>query len=120
MTAGGVVSQILPAAREPDKWSVEFTGWDSLATAFDPLKKAGMRSRNVKVKESGAELTSIAGPAFDDAAAWSLPKTCLLNLFAKLQLVDPVSSARSWFSYVDALLVVGRERFVATCEPALA
>ena len=49
-----------------------------------------------------------------------LAKTAMLNLFAKLaDCREPVGGQRSWFSFIDKILEIDRERFIAKADPEM-
>lgn len=50
----------------------------------------------------------------------TLAKTALLNAYFRLNLVsEPVSGDRTWFSFVESVIAIGRERFLAFVDPEM-
>lgn len=49
-----------------------------------------------------------------------MAKTALLNAHYRLNATrEPVSAARTWFSFVSRIVAIGRERFLAFVEPEM-
>jgi hypothetical protein len=124
LTHGKTVTRNITVFRKPSEWEPRFTKWNALSDDFAPLKKALEASRAIKVR-GGASLEVFTGSAYDKAVAEDarvlLPKTCFLNLFGKLMaLREPVKKHKEWFKFVQRILEIGRERFIAVVEPEMA
>ncbi len=105
------------ALRLPGQWGVKFTAWNQLSADFTPLK-AVLENSNLKVIE-GENLVKFTDGKYDSASAKKtvLAKTALLNLFAKMTVLpEPIGQQRPWFSFVDRILAMDRERFYAVVD----
>lgn len=110
---GGEIQRSAVAIRDPGQWRPEFTDWNALSAQFDPLK-ATLEGNFLKLKH-GPDVGLITPAAFDamSSPALLLAKMALLNLFGVLSTQqDPVSS-QTWFNFVQRILVIDQERFVA-------
>ncbi|HYH85340.1 MAG TPA: hypothetical protein VEX60_07650 [Pyrinomonadaceae bacterium] len=118
------VTKDLNVFRIPEKWEARFFPWSQLPESFASLRTVLGASHNVKVKNKDA-LTTIgdfSGQSYDDASSQPavLAKASLLNLYFKLmKLKEPVGNKDTWFSFVQEMLVIGRERFVAVADPGV-
>lgn len=115
-TPGPPISRTSRLFREPLEWTPAFTLWDRLSPAFKGLKDALDVSPNVVLHKSNRSLGKIAGASYDALAGADevLAKTALLNTHNRLRTVlEPVSDTRSWFSFVQRILAIDRERFLA-------
>jgi hypothetical protein len=102
------------AMRLPKHWSARFTAWNQLSADFTPLKTA-LENSNVKVIK-GEKLGKFTENKYDAVSAEKtvLAKTAFLNLFAKMTaLPEPIGERLPWFSFVDRILAIDRERFYA-------
>jgi hypothetical protein len=105
------------AMRLPKQWSARFTPWNQLSDEFTPVK-AVLDNSNVKVIK-GVNLGKFTENNYDAANAekTALAKTSLLNIFAKMSILpEPVGERRPWFSFVDRILAIDRERFYAVVD----
>lgn len=105
--------------RNPDKWKPQFTPWNSLPAQFDALKRV-LADKFLKLKH-GPDVGVITPATYDGmgSPALLLAKMALLNLFTVLSSQkDPVSS-KPWFEFVQQILVIDRERFVAVVSTDL-
>jgi len=105
------------AMRLPQHWGARFTSWNQLSADFTPIK-AVLENSNVKVIK-GAKLGKFTENNYDAASGEKtvLAKTSLLNLFAKMSVLpEPVGERRPWFSFVDRILAIDRERFYAVVD----
>jgi hypothetical protein len=105
------------AMRLPKQWGVRFTAWNQLSADFTPIKTV-LENSNVKVIK-GEKLGKFAENKYDAVSAEKtvLAKTALLNLFAKMSVLpEPVGEMRPWFSFVDRILAVDKERFYAVVD----
>jgi hypothetical protein len=121
LTHGQVRSEELMVFREPNRWRAQFTPWAQLPASFAPLKTVLSRSE-IKVRD-GATIGKFTEAAYDQAAdsKTTLAKASLLNLFLKMTvLIDPVTNEAPWFSYVDQIFSIGRERFIALVSEEMA
>lgn len=103
--------------RLPKQWSARFTAWNQLSADFTPIK-AVLENSNVKVIK-GEKLGKFTENKYDAASAEKtvLAKTALVNLFAKMTVMpEPIGEQRPWFSFVDRILAIDRERFYAVVD----
>jgi len=109
--------------REPNEWTPRFTRWNDLAAAFGGLKRVLGASPQVTLFNGSDPIGDLlVDDAYDDMSgeAVTLAKSALLNSYFRLtSTVEPVSAARTWFSFVSRLLSIGRERFLAFVEPGM-
>ena len=99
--------------RSPDKWTPKFAPWALLSAQFAPLKSL-LENQLLKLKH-GPDIGVVTPTVYDNMSspALLLAKMALLNLFAVLTAQkDPVSGLL-WFTFVQQILVLDRERFVA-------
>ncbi len=117
LTDGEKETQTLRVMRKPNKWRARFTAWKNLQSKFNPLKKVLEKSADVKVKK-GTFLGQFSGSEYDDDLPKKavLGKAALLNLFAKLTDLNAPTTRRNWFWFVQEILVIDRERFMATVD----
>src|SRR5262245_28534864 len=116
--------EVIPRAptvfRVPQKWTATFDKWTELTKEFEPLQTCLNNSKSVRVKD-GRVLGHFIEDVYDDLEPGDRvtvnAKACLLNLFAKLNtLKEPVFNRKPWFGFVETLLMVGRERFIALVD----
>jgi hypothetical protein len=110
----------LRVVRAPKQWKAQFTPWNQLPVNCEWLKKVLERS-TVKVIK-GETLGQFTGDKYDQAGAERtvLAKASLLNLFAKLKLTpEPIGGQRPWFSFIERILVIDRERLFALVDPEM-
>jgi len=108
--------------RDPGKWLPQFALWKSLSdNRFLPLKTVLERSV-VKTKHS-PDVGKFTDEGFDNPPAGTqvmMAKMALLNLYAVLtDTKEPVNKTAPWFSFVQQILVIDRERFIALVDPQL-
>jgi len=113
-------SQLL---REPKEWTPRFTRWHDLSAAFAGLKRVLDVSPQVTLFNHVDAIDNLlVESAYDRMSGEdvTLAKTALLNSYFRLNSVtEPVSADRSWFSFVQRLVAIGRERFLAFVEPEM-
>ena len=117
---GPRISKIITLCREPLEWTPAYTNWTALPAAFDELKAA--LASNVVMHKTQQPLGQLTGVAYDamQGADVILAKTCLLNTHFRLRTaLEPVSDSRSWFSFVQRIIAIDRERFLAFVDPAM-
>jgi hypothetical protein len=103
--------------RLPKQWGARFTAWNQLSADFTPLK-AALENSNVKVIK-GEKLGKFTENKYDAVSAEKtvLAKTALLNIFAKMAVLpEPIGERRPWYSFVDRILAIDRERFYAVVD----
>ena len=120
---GRPITRTTQLLREPKEWTPRFTRWSDLPAGFADLKRVLRTSPDVtlfKEPQSIAPLLvegSYDGMSGDDV---TMAKTALLNAHYRLNTVrEPVSAARSWFSFVSRIVAIGRERFLAFVDPEM-
>lgn len=110
----------VPAVRLPDKWTPDFQSLAKLAgPRFDPFLKVVSNSPDVDVKH-GPVLGNL-GTAYDQLAGSQqiLAKMALLNLYAVMtDEKEPIGNTH-WFRFVQQIVRIDQERFVAEVDPAL-
>jgi hypothetical protein len=123
LTNGKTITRNVTVFRQPSEWTHRFAGWKTLAERFEPLKEVLEASPGLRVR-GAAKFDLLTGTAYDGAHEDSrvlLPKASLLNLYGKLtELREPINKRRSWFSFVERLLEIGRERLVAVVHADMA
>ena len=120
--ATGPKSEKVKLLRQPSSWKAVFTDWGDLGGGFMRLKDVLARSANIRVIGSSQTLPSLSEGAYDgvNTQLGRLAKSCLLNLYLKMsQDVEPVANEQAWFSFVDKILSIGRERFIAVVNEAM-
>jgi hypothetical protein len=109
--------------REPGEWTARFTRWQDLSSSFKPLKDVlGVSPQIVLFRELDPLPDLLIEGAYDAVAGQKpvLAKTALLNSYFMLSnSMEPVSGARSWFSFVRRIIAIGRERFLALVDPEM-
>jgi hypothetical protein len=106
-------------ARDPDKWQPAFTRWNSLPLSFNAPKTV-LANQLLKLKH-GPDVGVITPAIYDgmSSPALLLAKMAMLNLFVVLSTQkDPVST-QPWFNFVNRILVIDQERFVAVVGAGL-
>jgi len=113
LTDGKEEQQPANVLRDPGQWQPRFTGWKSLTGSFGALKSI-LEDKLLKLKHG--QDVGIVTPAIYDGMSSPpllLAKMAMLNLFAVLSVQkDPVST-QPWFNFVEQILVIDQERFVA-------
>lgn len=115
------IARNLTLFRRPDKFSSNFTQWNQLPIHFAALKSALNKSSAVKVK-GGKTLGKFTEATYDGVTGTTelLAKAALLNLYAKLtDLIEPTGGQAPWFSLVQEILEIGKERFIAIVDPRM-
>ncbi len=116
LTDGETIQRTLTLFRRPSRWRARFTRLARLGGRHQALKDVLGLSPNLKVKK---------GRAFDDyddadSSRTILAKAALLNLHAKLSaMTEPVGGNRDWFSFIDEILEIDRERLIARVDPRM-
>lgn len=103
--------------RLPKHWNARFTAWNQLSADFMPIK-AALENSNVKVIK-GEKLGKFTEDKYDAVSVKKtvLAKTSMLNLFAKMSVLpEPIGERRPWFSFIDRILAIDRERFYAVVD----
>ena len=118
-TPGPPVKRASQLFREPLEWTPGYTKWDQLGSSFDDLKRVLTDSKHVQLFKKGLDLKQLAGDRYDDLSGADelLAKTALLNTHSRLNTPEPVSDTRTWFSFVQEIIAIGRERFLAMVHP---
>ena len=103
--------------RTPEEWQASFVAWSQLSSDLEPLKELLNVSR---IRVIDGEDLGIFTEARYDQSGTELAKACLLNTFAKLMMTtEPVGGQRPWFSFVQRILSIGRERVYAIADAAM-
>ena len=121
LTDGETIVRNLTLFRRPDKWAADFTEWDQLSSHFLPLKGALKKSSAVKVK-GGKLLGKFTEATYNGVNEKTevFAKAALLNLYTKLtDLKEPTEGKEPWFSFVNEVVEIGRERFIAIVNPRM-
>ena len=115
----------LPRNAEAD-WKVRFIPWDGLTGRFAPLCKLLRSSTRVTLTQGRGDskyLGSFTGEAYDDVDDKVLieGKAGLLNMYAKLVATTvPTVRGTPWFSNIQQLLGIQRDRIVGVVHPRMA
>lgn len=120
--ATGPKSEKVKLLRQPSSWNAVFTDWGDLGDGFIRLKDVLSRSANIRVIGSSQTLPSLSEGGYDavNTQLGRLAKSCLMNLYVKMsQDIEPVDNEQAWFSFVDKILSIGRERFIAVVNEAM-
>jgi hypothetical protein len=120
---GPAVRKDVQLLREPGEWTPRFTAWDALPVSFGNLKDVLAVSPQITLfKEQSTIADLLVGAAYDGVTGEkaTLAKTAFLNNYFRLSRAkEPVSGARSWFSFVRRVIAIGRERFLAFVDPEM-
>jgi hypothetical protein len=123
LTPGGRIAKSAQLFKEPKEWTPDFTRWGGLSPAFAHLKRVLANSPGVTLfKGDDAIAPRLVEAAYDGmrGEAVTLAKTALLNTHYRLNTTrEPVSGARTWFSFITRIVAIGRERFLAFVEPEM-
>lgn len=123
LTNGKTITRNVTVFRKPSEWEPVFAKWNELTDRFKPLKDVLTASPRVRVRGAAA-IDDFTGGHYDkatDDARVVLPKSSMLNLFAKLtELREPINKRKPWFLFVQQLLEIGRERFIAIVDKDMA
>lgn len=114
------ITQKVVLVRKADQWTPEFTALDSLPQdRFRPLTSVLQASNQADVKH-GPQLGNLAD-VFDDLRGPQqiLAKIALLNLYAVLTDEREPINQTEWFRFVQQIVRIDQERFVAEADPAL-
>lgn len=107
--------------RRPDKFSASFTEWNQLPSHFLAFKAILNNSSALKVK-GGAMLGKFTEATYDGVTGKIelTAKAALLNLYTKLtDLIEPTAGQEPWFSFVQEIVEIGKERFIAIVDPRM-
>jgi hypothetical protein len=113
-------AQTLNLVRNPAKWTPGFQALGDLSPArFGPLTRVIDASDDVDVKR-GPDLGNFSD-AFDNLRGTQqiLAKIALLNLYAVLSDEEEPVGNTNWFRFVNKIVRIDQERFVAEADPAL-
>lgn len=111
----------LTVFRKPNKWTAQFLPWSSLPVQFIRLQHVLHNSPDVKIR-GGKTVGLFTESTYDAAndAKSIIAKTGLLNLYVKLANTrEPVGGSEDWFSFVEQVLEIARERFIALVRPEM-
>lgn len=102
-------------------WLSAFVPWPKLSLEIQPLKVVLMKSQRVRLL-GGPSIGTFKEAAYDNVSSGRLmlAKAGLLNVYTKLRLVQAPSKGRDWFSYVEEVVVIDRERIVAVVQSEMA
>lgn len=113
-------SQLL---REPEAWTPQFTRWADLPSHLADLKLVLGRSPGITLFGDGGVIGDLLVDGVYDTMTGApvvLAKTALLNTYFRLNsALEPLSGDRTWFSFVQRLVAIGRERLLAFVEPEM-
>ncbi len=121
LTDGETLRRELTVFRIPSKWNARFKHWNQLPNHFRLLKCILEDSPSVRVR-GGRSLGRFTGANYDTVTDRKtiLAKSCLLNLFAKLTVLEaPTTTHEKWFSFVREIVSIGQERFIALVDPRM-
>jgi len=119
---GETIIRNLTVIRNPNKWQAQFVDWHQLSNELLPLQRMLEKSPSLKLK-GGQVLGKFTETVYDNVGNDTkliLAKTALLNLFTKLSMTkQPTAGNEVWFSFVQQILEIGRERFIALVDPRM-
>jgi hypothetical protein len=121
LTDGETAVRNLTVFRKPDKWAAQFLSWSNLPAHFVRLQHVLHNSPDVKIR-GGKTVALFTESAYDGATDSKsvIAKTGLLNLYVKLaNTKEPTRGNDDWFSFVEQILEIGRERFIALARPEM-
>lgn len=121
LTDKETIARNISLFRRPDKWTANFTAWDQLGAPFLALRKVLERSSAVKVKK-GRQLGKFTEAIYDGIVETKevFAKAAMLNIYAKLtDLKEPVNGTAPWFSFVNEIVEISRERIIAIVDPKM-
>jgi hypothetical protein len=121
LTDGETIVRNLTVFRKPDKWAAQFSPWSNLPVQFVRLQHVLHNSPDVKIR-GGKTVGLFTESAYDGASDPKsiIAKTGLLNLYVKLaNTKEPTRGNDDWFSFVEQILEIGRERFIALARPEM-
>jgi len=107
--------------RRPDKFSASFTEWNQLPSHFLSFKSTLNKSSALKVK-GGKTLGKFTEATYDGVTGKIelTAKAALLNLYTKLtDLIEPTAGNEPWFSFVQEIVEIGKERLIAIVDPRM-
>src|SRR5262249_36372547 len=107
----------LRVLRDPKQWQAQFTLWNQLTPQFEDLKRVLDNSEVKLIK--GKSLGRFIEERYDQVneKRAGLAKATLVNRFAKLSLtMEPIGGQNPWFSFIDRILAIDRERFYAVVD----
>lgn len=111
---------LITLLRSPKKSQAKFDLWNSLSAMFDPLKSVLESSPDIVV--NGKLFPKLTEAAYDSIEGRSdtkqvNAKAAMLNLFARLtELGVPSGIKPNWFSFIQQLVTIGRERLIALVD----
>ena len=116
----------LQLTRLPSAWKARFTPYAALSSPrFDRFKQVVSVSTHVDLKAAGVPPVGNLEQNYDaiDLEPQILAKTALLNLYAVLtDEFDPIGDPDAkvpWFSYVQKIVRIDQERFIAEVDKTL-
>jgi hypothetical protein len=119
LTDGATTAVSTVVFRDPNQWSPAFGAWNSLSAQFSTLKST-IENQFLTLKH-GPDIGVMTPSVYDamNSPALLLAKMAMLNLFAVLTAeTDPVSG-HNWFSFVQQILRLDQERFVAKVDATM-
>ena len=123
ISPGPPIRKDIQLLREPKAWTPRFTRWDDLPAAFTDLQTVLAASPKVTLFRSADPIAdALTGAAYDGLSgeAITLAKTSFLNICFRLRTLREPVSMRPWFSFVQRVVAIGRERLLAFVEPEMA
>lgn len=121
LTDGERIIRNLNLFRKPDKWTARFVAWDNLPVQFVRFQHVLNNSPDVRIR-GGKTVAAFTGSIYDGVSDSKeiFAKTGLLNLYVKLSNTkEPTAENEDWFSFVEQILEIGRERFIALVRPEM-
>lgn len=120
-TANETIRRSLTFFRHPDHVTARFTPWVVLGDAFAGLRRLLERSPELRIR-GGKKLGLFTGPTYDEVEddRAVLAKAGLLNVHAKLSELTVPGTSRSWFSLIDEIIAIDRERVVGRVDAEMA
>lgn len=122
VSPGRSFMQKITVPRNPRSWKPAFTKWKDLSSHYEPFKELLAKSKKLRLKATGETIGTFAKAAYDTASdsALVLAKTALLNLHRTLSdVTEPVGKSLTWLSFLREIVMIDRERLVASVDPAM-
>jgi hypothetical protein len=122
LTHGEIVERQLSVFRAPAQWTAVFDPWATVQASAADLATVLANSPDMLVRgwKSYPLLTAATYDALGvDREREELPKATLLNVYSRLSTTTNPTAGRPWFSYVERVLELTRERVMALVDPAM-
>ena len=118
---GETIRRELTMVRDSRLWQPRFLRWNDLPNDFRRFQRVLSHSKGVGVRKTQVTIASMTERGYDDVADNSaLAKAGLLNVVGKLSTMTVPGKRRPWFSYIERILEIDRERIIAVVNASCA